>query len=92
MTVSTYSSQQSGTKSKSLDTFFQRNPFGPEAPKVHGLQVFMEHYTIRTTHWLVDWPVGDCKNIHYDEPMICSGTVSVNTTNEDTDPVVIATW
>eukprot|EP00536_Pseudo-nitzschia_multiseries_P006951 jgi/Psemu1/140135/gw1.154.50.1 len=56
------------------DTFFQRNPFGPEAPKVRGLQVFREHYTIRTTHWLVDWPVGDCKGVHYDEPMLCSGT------------------
>lgn len=56
------------------DTFFQRNPFGPEAPRVVGLQLFAEHYTIRTTHWLVDWPVGDCKGVHYDEPMICSGT------------------
>jgi len=56
------------------DAYFQRNPFGPEAPKVHGLQVFEEHYTIRTTHWLVDWPVGDCKGVHYDEPMLCSGT------------------
>ena len=56
------------------DAFFQRNPFGPEAPKVHGLQVFEEHYTIRTTHWLVDWPVGECKDVHYNEPMLCSGT------------------
>jgi len=56
------------------DTIFQRNPFGPEAPPVTGLQVFQEHYTIRTTHWLVDWPVGDCKGVHYDEPMLCSGT------------------
>mmetsp|Transcript_8929 Transcript_8929/g.12706 ORF Transcript_8929/g.12706 Transcript_8929/m.12706 type:complete len:466 (+) Transcript_8929:133-1530(+) len=56
------------------DTFFQRNPFGPEAPIVQGLQVFEEHYTIRTTHWLVNWPLGDCKNVHYDEPMLCSGT------------------
>jgi len=56
------------------DALFQRNPFGPEAPKVRGLQVFEEHYTIRTTHWLVDWPVGDCKGVHYDEPMLCSGT------------------
>ena len=56
------------------DTFFQRNPFGPDAPKVHGLQVFEEHYTIRTTHWLVDWPVHACKKVRYDEPMLCSGT------------------
>lgn len=56
------------------DTFFQRNPFGPEAPKVYGLQVFEEHYSIRTTHWLVDWPVKDCKGVQYNEPMLCSGT------------------
>ena len=56
------------------DTFFQRNPFGPDAPKVYGLQVFQEHMTIRTTHWLVDWPVGECKDVHFDEPMLCSGT------------------
>mmetsp|Transcript_17118 Transcript_17118/g.35349 ORF Transcript_17118/g.35349 Transcript_17118/m.35349 type:complete len:354 (+) Transcript_17118:265-1326(+) len=56
------------------DTIFQRNPFGPEAPKIHGLQLFAEHYTIRTTHWLVDWPVYDCKGIRFDEPMLCSGT------------------
>jgi len=56
------------------DTYFQRNLFGPEAPKVHGLQVFEEHYSIKTTHWLVDWPVGDCKGVHYNEPMLCSGT------------------
>ncbi len=56
------------------DTVFQRNPFGPEAPKVYGLQVFEEHYTIRTTHWLVDWPVKECKGVQYNEPMLCSGT------------------
>ena len=56
------------------DALFQRNPFGPDAPKVHGLQVFEEHYTIRTTHWLVDWPVNDCKGVRFDEPMLCSGT------------------
>ena len=56
------------------DTFFQRNPFGPEAPRVYGLQVFEEHATIRTTHWLVDWPVNDCKGVRYNEPMLCSGT------------------
>ena len=56
------------------DTVFQRNPFGPEAPKVYGLQVFEEHYTIRTTHWLVNWPVKECKGVEYNEPMLCSGT------------------
>ncbi|OEU11189.1 hypothetical protein FRACYDRAFT_141549, partial [Fragilariopsis cylindrus CCMP1102] len=54
------------------DTIFQRNPFDKES--IIGLQVFQEFYTVRTTHWLVDWPVGDCKNVHYDEPMLCSGT------------------
>jgi hypothetical protein len=56
------------------DTIFQRNPFGNDAPTVNGLQVFQEFYTVRTTHWLVDWPVGDCKGVHYNEPMLCSGT------------------
>lgn len=56
------------------DTFFQRNPFGPDAPKVTGLQVFEEHYTIRTTHWIVKGPVWKCKNKMFDEPMLCSGT------------------
>jgi hypothetical protein len=58
------------------DTVFQRDPFGPEAPvvPVNSLQVFQEHYTIRTTHWVVDLPVFGCKGIRYDEPMLCSGT------------------
>jgi hypothetical protein len=58
------------------DTLFQRDPFGPEAPLVppNTLQVFQEHPMVRTTHWLVDWPVGDCKGVHFDKPMLCSGT------------------
>jgi len=56
------------------DTIFQRNPFGIDAPYVDGLQVFEEFHTIRTTNWLTDWPIGDCKGVHYDEPMLCSGT------------------
>lgn len=58
------------------DTIFQRDPFGPEAPVVpiNTLQVFQEFYAMRTTNWLVDWPVYDCKGIKYDEPMLCSGT------------------
>ena len=38
------------------DTFFQRDPFGPEAPPVTGLQVFREHRVMRTTHWLAKAP------------------------------------
>jgi hypothetical protein len=56
------------------DTIFQRDPFGADAPPVNSLQVFEEHYTIRTTHWLVDWPVFDCKGVRFDKPMLCSGT------------------
>jgi hypothetical protein len=56
------------------DTIFQRNPFGIDAPFIEGLQVFEEFHTIRTTNWLTDWPIGDCKGVHYDEPMLCSGT------------------
>lgn len=61
------------------DTFFQRDPFGPEAahlvPQPGELQVFEEHRTMRTTHWLVKRPVETCKRIQiFDEPMLCSGT------------------
>jgi hypothetical protein len=58
------------------DAFFQRDPFGPEAPVVppNTLQVFEEHYTIHTTHWLVDSPVFQCKGVRFDKPMLCSGT------------------
>ena len=57
------------------DTFFQRDPFGPETPPVTGLQVVQEHRTMRTTHWLVKNPVEQCKQIKiFDKPMLCSGT------------------
>jgi hypothetical protein len=58
------------------DVFFQRDPFGPEAPVVppNTVQLFEEHYTIRTTHQLVDKPVFQCKGIRFDKPMLCSGT------------------
>ena len=64
------------------DTYFQRDPFGPEAPPVPKgqLQVFREHRKMRTTHWLVQRPVARCKQPHatdtvvFDEPMLCSGT------------------
>ncbi|CAB9498891.1 expressed unknown protein [Seminavis robusta] len=57
------------------DTFFQRDPFGPEAPPVTGLQVFEEFKEQRTTHWLVQGPVEKCKNIKiFNETMLCSGT------------------
>lgn len=59
------------------DTFFQRDPFGPEAPPIPPgqLQVFREHRKMRTTHWLVRTPVEVCKQIKiFDEPMLCSGT------------------
>ncbi|CAB9518860.1 expressed unknown protein [Seminavis robusta] len=57
------------------DTYFQRDPFGPEAPPVTGLQVFEEHRKQRTTHWLVQFPVEKCKKTKiFDEVMLCSGT------------------
>jgi hypothetical protein len=56
------------------DSLFQRDPFGDGAPVVKGLHIFEEKWTMRTTNWLVDWPVKDCKNITFDEPMLCSGT------------------
>lgn len=56
------------------DTFFQRDPFGSGQPQVQGLQVFEEHVKLHTTHWLVEWPVRECKGIVFDKPMLCSGT------------------
>lgn len=58
------------------DTFFQCDPFGAEAPKIvgGGLHVFEEDARIKTTNWLVEWPVRECKGISFDEPMLCSGT------------------
>jgi hypothetical protein len=56
------------------DVFFQRDPFGPGTPEVTGLQVYEEHPSTSTEHWLVDWPVGDCKGVHLKKPMLCSGT------------------
>jgi hypothetical protein len=56
------------------DVYFQYDPFGPGTPEVTGLQVFEEHPGVTTEHWLVDWPVGDCKGVHFKKPMLCSGT------------------
>ena len=57
------------------DTFFQCDPFGDNAPhKVAGLQVFEEDKRMKTTNWLVKWPVKECKGVIFDKPMLCSGT------------------
>lgn len=58
------------------DVYFQRDPFQdePRGETIHGLHVFEESPLVRTTQWLVDWPVKDCKGLQLDEPMLCSGT------------------
>ena len=57
------------------DTYFQCNPFsGEHFGSLEELQLFREHESQRTTHWLVDGPVSKCKNVRFDEPMLCSGT------------------
>jgi hypothetical protein len=56
------------------NSFFQQDPFGPGSPLVEGLQVFEEHITQRTTHWLSDVPFKMCKGIRLDQVMLCSGT------------------
>jgi hypothetical protein len=43
-------------------------------PKIQGLQVFEEHRKSTTEHWLVSWPIGECKNVTLNKPMLCSGT------------------
>ena len=54
------------------DVFFQRSPF--DGLTIDGLQVFEEHPRLRTTNWLVDWPVQACTGLRLDKPMLCSGT------------------
>lgn len=56
------------------DSFFQRDPFGPDMPPVAGLQVYQEHETHRTSHWFVAEPLQKCKGVYYDEPNLCSGS------------------
>lgn len=57
------------------DAIFQENPFAAGAPPVRGLQVFEEHRSITTDHWLVQSPVMKCKGIVFkNRPMLCSGT------------------
>lgn len=56
------------------DTFFQRDPFGDGAPEIQGLEVFEEFKAHKTDMWIVNGPVFNCKNISFDEQMLCSGT------------------
>ena len=61
------------------DTIFQQDPFGIGAPEVTGLQVFREHKTMTTAHWLTQVPIQKCKGIDMSRPpnlnpMLCSGT------------------
>jgi hypothetical protein len=62
------------------DAYFQENPFGrskstgQNPPPVEGLQVFEENPIRTTDHWLVKWPVKECKGIEFSKPMLCSGT------------------
>lgn len=56
------------------DSYFQLDPFGPGSPPVKGLQVFEEHPSQTTDHWLTKWPISACKGISFTKPMLCSGT------------------
>ena len=56
------------------DAYFQDNPFGEGAPVVDSLQVFEENPIQTTEHWLVEWPVRECRGVTYAKPMLCSGT------------------
>jgi hypothetical protein len=56
------------------DSLFQLDPFGPGSSVVTGLQVFQEHPSQTTKHWLTHWPILGCKGVEYDLPMLCSGT------------------
>jgi hypothetical protein len=57
------------------DTYFQQDPFGPGSPLVQGLQVFEEHPSQTTDHWITDGPISRCKGMTLrNQPMLCSGT------------------
>lgn len=56
------------------DVFFQRDPFGDGTLHVTGLEVFEEDKQQMTDHWIVNFPVANCKNTSFVEPMLCSGT------------------
>lgn len=57
------------------DSFFQQDPFGPGSPPVRGLMLTEEDASSRVNgHWLTDVPFAQCKGIHLNETMICSGT------------------
>ncbi|CAB9518480.1 expressed unknown protein [Seminavis robusta] len=57
------------------DTFFQRDPFGPEASPVKGLQVFEEDPEQRTHHPICKRQIEKCKKMEIpNEVMLCSGT------------------
>jgi hypothetical protein len=58
------------------DSIFQRDPFGPGSPKLTGLQVYEEHKSQTTLHWLAEWPISACKGFRYNETMLCSGTTT----------------
>lgn len=56
------------------DSYFQRDPFGPGSGPITGLQVFEEHPSQTTGHWLVKPIVEKCKGTSFIKPMLCSGT------------------
>ena len=56
------------------DAYFQLDPFGPGSGPISGLQVFEEHPSQTTAHWLVKPIVQKCKGVEFVKPMLCSGT------------------
>jgi len=58
------------------DSIFQLDPFGPGSPVIQGLQVYEEHPSQRTLHWLTNIPFLQCKNEKMNETMLCSGTTT----------------
>ena len=58
------------------DTLFQLDPFGSGSPPISGLQVYEEHQSQTTQHWLTQWPIGTCKGFQYNETMLCSGSTT----------------
>lgn len=55
-----------------IEVFFQRDPFVANV-EPYPIMLFEEHPDARTTHWLVDFTVGKCRDKKFDKPMISAG-------------------
>jgi len=58
----------------SRDSYFQDDPFGEGSPPVRGLQVYQVGGTANTKISYVGDAIRQCKNLEFEEPMLCAGS------------------